>query len=87
MEKTLDKLLIPCYNEDTIKERKRKKMKKSIFKSVISTICAIFCGIFTFCLLNGEIDITTIIGSVGFLVVSICATIGALEDAHMESIE
>lgn len=62
-------------------------MKKSIFKSVISTICAIFCGIFTFCLLNGEIDITTIIGSVGFLVVSICATIGALEDAHMESIE
>ena len=50
-------------------------MKKSIFKSVISTICAIFCGIFTFCLLNGEIDITTIIGSVGFLVVSICATI------------
>ena len=25
MEKTLDKLLIPCYNKDTIKERKRKK--------------------------------------------------------------
>ena len=73
------------YNHNKGKEKK--KMKKSIFKSVISTICAIFCGIFTFCLLNGEIDITTIIGSVGFLVVSICATIGALEDAHMESIE
>ena len=36
-------------------------MKKSIFKSVISTICAIFCGIFTFCLLNGEIDINKVL--------------------------
>lgn len=62
------------------------KMKMSTIKSIITIVCAIFCGIFTLCLIDGEIDITTIIGAVGFLAVSVCAIFSALEDARIEAL-